>query len=570
MDHTSPDSPFRSYDRRAWSAVLIMAVAGALLYATEIRNYELWWHMATGRWVLENFDVPVVDEFSYTFRGEPWRFVNWFGGVILYVWWVCFGEWGLVPLKMLTMLSSGLLLALACRYLGVRAGAAAAAVFVALVLTQPRYSALRPMVQGTTALCAAMALGARFHRKPDHRIWWFVPLLTLWTQLHGTVMIGLGILGVLTVAGFLERRPFRSWALPVAVLFVSIAAMLTTTSGRALFGIVFLAVADDPSIQMMDEWARMSLSLRFVWVPLSVGVVSIVVTLAQRRYYPLGLALMGAILAAKFVRNMYEAIFLFAPAFAVAVEAVVARLERSGRSFLAQAAPYTVAVGLLLLQISLIPSQFLWSHRHLDAHFGFGVAWSVYPHDTYPTLASLPEGRTIHEIMSSGYLIWKDVPGGVFADGRTTSLYDTEWLTSTYVRIDRSPADLNAVADEYDIKYGLADYGRPIYFNMIFSNWTPIHFGDSTVVFVRDQVLPTLPNADSLELATLRFAEPLETYGPWLDQHYQQLLAQDGGRERLVATVRRARARGGASLLLTRIITYLEAKGYLSEEDLEP
>lgn len=544
-------------------AILVMTVAGALLYATEIRNYELWWHMATGRWVVEHLAVPDTDPFSYTFQGRPWLFVNWLGGLILYGWWCAFGESGLVPLKMLTMFASGVLLALGCRRLGVRAAAAAAAAFATLALAQPRYAALRPMVQGTVPLAGMILLGAWYQVRPGRGLWWAVPIILVWSQLHGTVMIGLGILGVLWVAGILERRPARDWVRPLIVLLTSVLVMLTTNSGRAVFEIVRQGVTLDSSIRMMDEWAPMSLDLRFVWVPWMMALIGGMVTLRHRRLYALGLVVLGAILAGRFVRNLYEALFLFAPAFAIAVDVAAGALERLGRRTLAASSPYLVAFATLSAQVALIPSQFSWSHRHFDAHFGLGVNWAMYPRDTYPTLAALPAGRTIHEIMSSGYLIWERIPGGVFADGRTTALYDGEWMTTTYAKIDRSPGDLKDVADEYDVHYGLADWARPICTNMMVSDWTPIHYGESSVVFVRDAYLANLPDREALDLGALRYLEPLETHEAWLDAYYQRLTASEDGRRRLEEAMERALSRHGHTRTLDAAIAFIKARGYL-------
>jgi len=33
---------------------------------------DLWWHLRTGQWIVENGHVPHTDPFSFTRGGSPW------------------------------------------------------------------------------------------------------------------------------------------------------------------------------------------------------------------------------------------------------------------------------------------------------------------------------------------------------------------------------------------------------------------------------------------------------------------------------------------------------------------
>lgn len=48
---------------------------------------DTWWHLATGRLILENRSVPLADPFSHTRFGAPWKgaAANWISQLTLYL-----------------------------------------------------------------------------------------------------------------------------------------------------------------------------------------------------------------------------------------------------------------------------------------------------------------------------------------------------------------------------------------------------------------------------------------------------------------------------------------------------
>ena len=53
-----------------------------------------WWHMLTGRLVLETGRVPAADPFSFTFQGAPWTNWEWLAGVVMDLAWSAGGALG--------------------------------------------------------------------------------------------------------------------------------------------------------------------------------------------------------------------------------------------------------------------------------------------------------------------------------------------------------------------------------------------------------------------------------------------------------------------------------------------
>jgi hypothetical protein len=38
----------------------------------KVASLDVWWHLASGRWIVENGAIPKVDVFSFAIEGSPW------------------------------------------------------------------------------------------------------------------------------------------------------------------------------------------------------------------------------------------------------------------------------------------------------------------------------------------------------------------------------------------------------------------------------------------------------------------------------------------------------------------
>lgn len=61
-----------------------------------MRGSDLWWHVATGRWIMEHKSWPIVDPWSFTRNGQPWLQHEWLSDFLFQVWTSLFGMNSLV------------------------------------------------------------------------------------------------------------------------------------------------------------------------------------------------------------------------------------------------------------------------------------------------------------------------------------------------------------------------------------------------------------------------------------------------------------------------------------------
>ena len=76
----APTDTSVDFDRfnRSWVAIVVAAViAASLLGVFDIANTSVGWHLASGRWILENRAFITADPFSFTSGQAPWVDHEW-------------------------------------------------------------------------------------------------------------------------------------------------------------------------------------------------------------------------------------------------------------------------------------------------------------------------------------------------------------------------------------------------------------------------------------------------------------------------------------------------------------
>lgn len=175
-----------------WYAVMGLAgtVIGTVLspWSRGVRGDTLW-HLAAGQWIVRHGALPRTDPFSWLAGSTPWiniewgwdaltgLLIRWWGtpglamwavvmvGGILAAQWVRFRHWGTVPTR------AGDLMALSMIGLGL-------------------FWTWRPQLVSYAAIVAWWAVLEQAYEHPQ-RLWWLVPFLAVWEQLHGGYLLGL-------------------------------------------------------------------------------------------------------------------------------------------------------------------------------------------------------------------------------------------------------------------------------------------------------------------------------------------------------------------------------------------
>src|SRR5438093_2957335 len=68
--------------KRLAAIALLLVVAGAAV--GPIRSYDFFWHIATGRWIVEHRSLPTYDPFTLASAHNPWINGEWLYEIGMY------------------------------------------------------------------------------------------------------------------------------------------------------------------------------------------------------------------------------------------------------------------------------------------------------------------------------------------------------------------------------------------------------------------------------------------------------------------------------------------------------
>ncbi len=194
------------------SAVLFLALWLFLLFAGRsamLRDPGSFWHVVAGEKMLSTGHILRNDPFSFTVTGHSWVADQWLA------------ECGMAAVHRLAgwdgllLLAASVLAALYTwitrRLLGSGLHWLPAGLLLALILLigSPQFH-VRPLVVtlGLLAVSFAWLVDVEAGKKAFRQLWWLVPLVVLWANLHGGVLGGLGTVG-LCVAGWCLAGAFE-------------------------------------------------------------------------------------------------------------------------------------------------------------------------------------------------------------------------------------------------------------------------------------------------------------------------------------------------------------------------
>ncbi len=388
--------------RHVWLLAPFVALVTPL--SRPISDNSFLWHVRAGTEQLDAGEVLRADPFSYTSGGEAWRTQSWLAE-LGYGWLerVFDGVGWSVLLVLVALLTSGLLVVLR----GSRLGASLPAlvgVGLLFVFQAFSFAVPRPVVL-TYPLLAAVTL---LVDDDEGELWLAPALVWLWASLHGSFVLGLGVLGLDAIR---RRSPVRAAVTAGAGLAASLSA-----HGFAVWGILIDFMQSRETLGFIEEWARPSpTDLRAA--PFFLVIALLLVLAVMRRFDVADLVMVVpfALFGFAAVRNLLPALIVVAPV-------VAARLLPAGTTAGTRRRPSELPVVNAALMAALLVLL---------------VVVAVSPHrfdrERFPSddvVAALAEGRVFHDDAVGGYLIWSVGPDRqVFIDDRA-ELYGAAGFTT--------------------------------------------------------------------------------------------------------------------------------------------
>jgi hypothetical protein len=429
------------------------------------------WHIRVGEYILENGRVPTTDLFSFSKPGAPWFAWEWLSDVLYAGLFHIFGLKGVVLLAGLMIAATFALLLRYMLWRGANTFVALLCTLLALGASSIHFHA-RPHVVTLLFLVIGiwMLESDRCHTSP--RVWLLVPLVALWTNLHGGFLAFIACLGLLVAGTVVETwiSEKRTWQVPLR--YAGLAAACAAASLVNPYGYkLHVHIAEylrsdfihDAVLEFQSPSFRSETMLQFE-ILLFVGLVSAGFLVQRKQLVPALWVGYFAHMALSSVRHVPLYAVVISPIVALQVSewwsraaGVSARnsalsiLDQISTDLRAGFARTTVWVAAFVLLLALVNQPMRWPDDFGEVNFPVKMIGQ--------NAELIRSSRVFTADQWGDYLIYKFYPRQrVFTDGRS-DFYGPE-IGKDYVSIIQANYRWQALLDQYrvDLVLGLAEW----------------------------------------------------------------------------------------------------------------
>ena len=479
---------------RTFFSVYVFAYA-FFFAARPLSDADFWWHLKTGEFILNTRSIPRTDFFSFTNYGKPWVAHEWLSEAIFYLIYSHFGfNVLIVVFGGLTALAFWIAYRRAESHALIGCSAALLGVWTVLPTI-----GVRPRVFTLLLSSVYLALLGRYGKRGGSReIWWLVPLMALWVNLHGGFLIGLVLIG-LTLAGIAldawasGERLMSVWpqlrTLSLVLIGCLLAVMLNP-QGIGIYKFPFEIFLSPVQQQAIVDWLSPdfhqgeALPLMLL-IFLTIGALS----LSPKRVRPSELLLFIATLYMNLKSQRHVAIFALVAVPLLANYLQFWITERSrGRLFSIEATSSERGhrMALMLGVIFLIPLIAFAAKLKTKV-------FDEWRQDVLKVPLSAVAYLKDHQITGNtftdpniwgGYVIWALPKNPVYIDGRI-DMYGDDFVKE-YLNIIWNGADWREPFDRYGVRVVIIEPKSALSRELLMSGkWTRVFEDDVAVVFVR-------------------------------------------------------------------------------------
>ncbi|KRF46779.1 hypothetical protein [Terrabacter sp. Soil810] len=268
------------------------------------------WLSALGDTIRADRRIPVGVPFAAAPSGD-WVNTTALGQVVFSVLYIG-GSIGIVAAQVVAVTWTVWLLVAAARRGGARATVIVSVLVLVLVGGAAPLLIARAQLLSLVPYAALLVLLRRDHDRPSRLIWVAIPLIALWGNLHGAVLVGVAVLGCYLVFSRLRLEPWTAFGVGLASLAATCLNPGLLRAPQYYLGVFGGAATSDDS----GMWSRLSLSNPFDVMLLAASIVLAYMAFRHRRptwEYAAGLGLAGAsVLAAR--HGIWLVLFLAVPA----------------------------------------------------------------------------------------------------------------------------------------------------------------------------------------------------------------------------------------------------------------
>jgi hypothetical protein len=389
-------------------------------------DWDLWWHLRVGQWVVDQGSVPATDPFSVVGQGRPWLAYSWLFEVVVFGLFRALGLPGVLAYTcILSLAVVAALHQLIARRLPHFLAATALTGVAALALTM----LFQPRPWLFTILFVTLTVDAVLLLREGRTapLLWVLPVVyVVWANVHIQFVYGLFVLGLACVAPLMDRflgweNPgngagrvgSRSWWCLLGLFLVCLLATLVNPYHLRLYGVVVEYATQPGPFRFVNELKALEFREPCDWVMLGLfGGAAFV--LGRRKHlstFDLLLLSAAAVLAFRARRDLWFVVVVACALLASAWPGAVAAGDRFLLSARQRGGVVAAILGLIVLVV--------WVRGLNEERMQATVA-EVFPVRAVAEVRARGyPGPLFNDFNWGGYLIWALPEHPVCLDGRT-------------------------------------------------------------------------------------------------------------------------------------------------------
>ena len=471
--------------RRVFPIVLLSMVFVLAVRQSVSIDPDLWWHLKAGQQIIDARSVPHTDDYSFTKQGSEWVAHEWLSEVIMSVIYRVSGLVGLVTIFSLIIVIA---LWLTYRRCDGKPYAAGLAILLAAAASSPLFG-VRPQMLTLLLASIYIVLLERFDPKDQsRRLWWLVPLMLLWVNLHAGWALGLALIGLYIVRAVLDGE--WDYVRPLLIVLVVCTAIVPLNpNGFRMFSYPYETLTSASMAAFIQEWASPDFHLT-TYLPLAILLLSTFAALAlsptRARLGEIFLVLITALGALRSVRHIPIFSLFAAPVLAKHLWAIAK--DRGWDKLLTGAETRPDAIKLLINIALLLAPLVLGVSRvwHFASHQrDYVMLRNPVAAVEFLKSQHLP-GPIYNRYGWGGYLIYQLYPEyRVYIDGRADVYGDAFFAEA--MRTYDGAGDWASSLDRYNIKTVLISPDAPLasLLRNDHGKWKVVYEDNDAIIFSR-------------------------------------------------------------------------------------
>ena len=472
--------------RRILVVLIILGVLVLVIKSFEngIDDPDTWWHLAAGKYMVENRSIPHQDIFSWTVAGQPWITHEWLGEVFFYLAYLAGKFWGVL---LLILILAAFFLFFYWKWLSLAKGQYFIAALTLLVIGELLYPFLeiRPQVLSYLFFVVFLYVLSLFRQKKDYLL--ILPFLSvLWANCHGSFPLGPCLIAFFILCGLKkyegEKLENHTWETAQVkklslILILCLAVIIINPNWFNLFLYPLETIKDNQMTNNIQEWLSPDFHDLYSQIFLVYYLATFLVLVLTTRKIQLTDLLLYLIFGG--LAFLHGRFLPYALLISGSLWPVYFQPRLNFKLDLTRLK--TALIPLLLILYGLVfafraPSQTEINYLFTDKN-------------SYPVKATAylnrhrPEGKMFNDYGWGGYLIWNRPEEKVFIDGRA-DVYIKK-VFGDYLKITRLKPQALALLQEYQISYVFMPADSPLVCALKASPRWYVFYEDKTAVILK-------------------------------------------------------------------------------------